>query len=63
MLMSEDGDKFVGNWVRGKRKGEGYLQTEFMRIAGNWEENSVIGQALIEYSNDDVFNGKIGKNL
>ena len=63
MSVSEDGDKFVGNWEKGNRKGEGYLQNEHMRIAGFWEKNIIVGEALIEYSNDDVFHGKIGERL
>ena len=43
MSISEDGDKFVGNWQKGDRKGEGYLQNDFMRIAGFWEKNIIVG--------------------
>lgn len=56
-MIEPDGPKFVGIWNEGKRKGEGYLETDIMRIAGYWENERIVGESLIEYSNGDAFKG------
>lgn len=62
-MKEPDGSIFAGNWTKGKRSGEGYFETGQMTIAGNWNEEVIEGQALIKYSNGDVFKGKTGPIL
>lgn len=53
----------MGNWVKGKRRGEGYLETEDMRISGYWNDEVIEGPTLIEYKNGDIFKGTTGPIL
>lgn len=52
------GDKYVGDWVEGKKTGLGELFYENGdKFRGNWLNDRANGEGVLEYVNGDVYEG------
>ena len=49
-----NGDKFVGEWINGKRTGKGtYTWVSGSKYVGEWKDNNMHGQGTYTYSNGE----------
>ena len=50
-----NGDKYEGEWVKGKYHGKGvYIYADGGRLEGSWENGKMVGPGVIYFPNGDV---------
>lgn len=58
-LLYADGDKYVGEWMNGKKSGKGeliYINGD--KFSGKWRDDKACGVGRLEYANGDVYEGE-----
>jgi hypothetical protein len=59
MFVSDSGAKYIGEWYRGKRHGEGRLYSaDGDYFVGQFKYNQFDGKGKLEYSSGDVYKGE-----